>query len=121
MPATKTARKAAPRKGAAAVAETNGHARTIDFRGTTLTLPKVLPGTLYFDLAELEDNGGDLSTQVRLLDSLIGTDQVKVVRAKIAEDRVPLDDMVQVISDLFDSAFAAYDVTPGESSASPSS
>lgn len=118
---TAPAKAAARKKAAAAAAERDAQDRTIDFRGQTLTLPAVLPGTLYFDLGELADDEADIGTQVRLLTSLLGEDQVRLVRRKVADDEIPLDDMAQVLSDLFEDAFSAYGMGAGEPSASPAS
>lgn len=113
--------KAAPRsKGAAARADKDGPKR-IDFRGVELELPDVLPGTLYFDFADLSDNEDDPGAQMRLLKSLIGDEQVATVRQKVADDGVSFDEIPTVIIGLFESALAAYGSTVPESSASPSS
>ena len=106
-----TARKptAARSKAAAARAEKKPEAKTVEWRGLTLTLPSVLPGTLYFDFAELQEDSNDVGAQVRL------------VRAKIAEDEIPFDQMDDVLVDLFNVAFDAYGIGMGESSASASS
>lgn len=122
MSGTPTRKPAAPRKGAAARAEKDATQQpTIDFRGETLTLPKVLPGTIYFDIAELQDNGNDLGLHIRLLTSFIGPDQVQVVRAKIAEDETPFDEVEGTLMEIIQAAFAAYGSASGESSASPES
>lgn len=95
--------------------------RTITFRGVTLALPKLLAGTLYFDFADLREDQGNPATHIRMLKSLIGHDQVELVRAKIAEDEVPFSEMDTIIFDLLNAAMAAYGMTSGESSASPGS
>lgn len=64
------------------------------FRGVTLKGPKELPGTLDFDLGDISvraDEGNDqeaLAGMHRLLESLLGREQLLAVREKIkgAED-----------------------------------
>jgi hypothetical protein len=119
--AQRTRKAAAPSKGAAARAEKTGAPKTIDFRGLELALPDVLPGTVYFDLAALEENEGSAVAQVRLLRSLIGGDQLAAVRDKIGEDQVPLDKVDEVVIGLFNDIVGAYGSTEGESAASPAS
>lgn len=108
-------RAAAKPKAAAALAEKKNDVKTFEFRGITLTLEhKVLPGTLYFDFAAIEKNQQSMTAQVELIRSLIGDDQLAVVRDKVAEDEIPLTDMDSVFAGLFDSALEAYGITSGE-------
>lgn len=116
--------KAAPRssRGAAARSEKGQDGpKRIDWRGLELELPEVLPGTLYFDFADLSENEDDPGAQLRLLKSMVGDDQVRQVRQKIADDGVTFDEIGDVLGDLFESVFAAYGSTVGESEASPTS
>lgn len=120
MPTPRT-RKASPTSGEAARGEKNDTPKTIDFRGLTLTLPPVLPGTLYFDFAELEDNQSSPAAQVRLLRSLVGDDQVVAIREKIAADNVPFDEVDEVVLGLFNDIVASFGVAEGDSEASADS
>lgn len=113
--------KATPSKGVAARREKKAGRPTLEFRGITLELPETLPGSLYFDFADLADSGGDPAAELRCLRSLIGEEQVRRVREKIEQDGVTFDDLGPMMAKLFEDAFAAYGSTVGESAASPTS
>lgn len=117
------ARKAAAGKPAAqaAAAEKSGEPRSITWRGLNLTLPATLPGTLYFDLAALEDESASLAAQMRLLTGLIGDDQLRQVRDKVAADGIGFDEVADAIVELMDDVLGAYGLDQGEADASPGS
>jgi hypothetical protein len=117
---TKTPSKGAG-KAAAAVAETKDEPRTVDFRGLTITLPAVLPGTLYFDMAALEDDSDSPAAVINLLGSLVGPDQIRAVREKVAEENIPFSEVETALWELFNAVLGAHAVTPGESPASDGS
>lgn len=118
----KTAKTAAARKKAAAAkAETKPTPKTVTWRGVNLELPDVLPGTLYFDLADLDDNEGDIALQLRILESLVGPAGIAAVRAQVGEDEIPFNEMPRELTQLLDQVFGAYQSSAGESSASPTS
>lgn len=104
-----------PSEAAAAVAEVDGGSITAQWRGLTLTLPSVLPPTMFFDVVEGED--GNVLAMFRLLRDLLGSDQFGEVRKTIT----PADDAGDVITDLFEVIFADYGADLGEASASPTS
>lgn len=106
-------------KAAAAAAEKTDELRTVDFRGLTLTIPAVLPGTLYFDMAALEDDSDSPATVINTLGSLIGPDQIRAVRGKVAEENIPFSEVDTVLWELFNTVLAP--MTPGESAASDAS
>lgn len=115
MAATKAgAKKAAPRKkGAAARAEKKKEAPTIEFRGLKLVLPEKIPGTLLFDLADL-DSGRDLQGTMGLIKSLIGEAQYQAVRDRIGADGLDLEETETALVGLLEQAFDASGASLGE-------
>lgn len=111
----------AKEKAKAAVAETNGKPKEIEWRGLTFALPERLPGTLLFDYENLQTNTGAL----KFISSIIGADQFAQVRAKVEEDGLDLEETEKAVIDSEDSLFAlvarVYGTAPGESEASASS
>lgn len=80
-----------PRSGRAA-------ARSVSFHGLTLTVPAKIPGTLAFDLAALEQTEGDnnksgFAELIKMLDTLLGAEQVAKVKEKVASKKISLDDV----------------------------
>lgn len=121
MSAAKTGGSGSTRKrGAAARAETNGQPRVVDFRGLELKLPPELPGEVIFDIADLETATGP-GPFVRMLGSLLGPDQLLAVRAKIAEEKIPLAEAETTLIGLIHDSLDKYGLSMGESSASPDS
>lgn len=108
------AKKAAPsKKGAAARAEKKNQPKTVDFRGLTLTLPATLPGTLIFDLADLESGNG-LRGTMELIKSLVGPDQYQAIRNKVADDEIPLDEVEGVLEGMLEDVFESSGLSQGE-------
>ena len=102
-----------------AIAELGDKPRNTTFRGVKLTLPSKMPATFAFDVAEMQaGNGTDLGVLHRLMVGFMGDDQWRAVRDKIASDGSPMDDLGDIITELFDSLTSAYGVSLGESSAS---
>jgi hypothetical protein len=115
MPAAKkNPRKAAGSKPAAARAERKKASKTVDFRGLTITLKSKIPGSIIFDLADLE-GGKDLVGMMGILKSLIGENQFRAVRQKIDEDEVDFEEIESVLIELFESIFEAAGLSLGES------
>jgi hypothetical protein len=112
--AEKPKRKAAPSKPEAAAAEVTDTPRAITFRGVEITLPRELPPTLLFDVAEMEANDGSPMPVFRLLRSLLGAEQFTAVRNQLTDK----DDVVDIVNELLVDLFAQYGITLGESSAS---
>ena len=106
--AKKPAAKAAPsRKGAAARAEKTDETKTVEFRGLTLKLPTTIPGTLLWDFNDLlSGDERSFSGFVGLLGSLVGHEQNRMVRAKVEQDGLSIDEtfeaLEQLLSDIFD-------------------
>lgn len=130
MPAAKktTARKATPAKKAtaakskaAAASQEAGGERSLDWRGLTFTLPATLPGTLIFDLAEVEKNPNALGPLIATLESLLGAEQLRQVRDLVASENIDMAGVADVLGDLVREVFGSYGMTEGESSASPGS
>lgn len=109
-----TARKeAAPDKGAAALAETNGKPKAIKFRDLELTAPSKMPPTLLFDIAEIEAGDGNIMPLFRILRSLLGPDQFTDVRNSFT-DKDTDDDVYGAVDKLLGELMGAYGVSLGE-------
>lgn len=111
---TETKSAAARKKAAAARSEKKkDEAKTVDFRGLTLHLPAKLPGTILFDLADLE-SGNDLRGTMQFIKSLVGAGQYQAIRNKIEEDNVPLDDVSDVLLKLLEDVLESSGLGQGE-------
>ena len=88
-------------------------ARSATFHGLKLEVPAKLPGTLAFDLADLEDAEGFGPTK-RLLVSLLGEEQTKQVRAVIEKKNISLDKVADELVKLIDSILEASGTDPGK-------
>ena len=120
MPAAKD--KAAPAGAAdAAQAEAADETKVYEWRGIELELPAKLPGDLAFAYADLEASGESMGAIVSVVRSLVGEDNVRLVRNKIAEDGVALDEVNGVLAGLVNGAFALYGMAEGDSDASQKS
>ena len=104
---------AARKKAAAARSEKKDEPKTVDFRGLTLHLLADLPGTLLFDLADLE-SGNDLRGTMEFIKSLVGADQYQAIRNKIAEDAILLDDVADVLLKLLENILETSGLGQGE-------
>lgn len=116
-PPAKVSRAAA----AKAVADMKDKPKKGDFRGIALTLPAQMPAVFVFDVAEAEEalrDGQGFGPLRRLMIGFIGEDQWRAVRQKIADEQQTLDDLGEIVDELFASIFAPYGVTAGKSSAS---
>lgn len=111
--------KAAPDKGAAARAESNGAGKTHEWRGITFTLPPKLPGDLLWAYADFEQARDMVAPSLGMLTALLGGEQALMVRQKVRDDKVSMDDTLDEIGGMIDDIFALYGLTEGESEASP--
>lgn len=99
--AASRSRGAAPRSGA------NGKVKTVEFRGLKLHVPATAPGEVLFDIGD-NDVTGTLRT-------LLGDNQLRQVREKVAGDKLSLDQTVSALTDLVNHLFTdTYGITPGE-------
>ena len=78
-----TPRKAASSKGAAARSEVGKGKKKVSFRGLNLKIPAKAPGEVMFDIGA-NDVMGTLRT-------ILGNDQLKMLREKVCEDGLSLD------------------------------
>lgn len=110
-------------QAAKAIAEMKSKPRTGEFRGVKLTLPDQLPATFVFDIAEMQadETGTDFAVVHRLMVSLLGDEQWRAMRRKIAEDGDSLDDITPLMEEMFGAVTDAYGVELGESEASATS
>ncbi len=81
-----------PRSGRGAAA------RSVTFHGLKVPVPTKIPGTLAFDLAALEETEGDdnksgFAELVKMLETLLGHEQVEKVKAQVASRGISLDDV----------------------------
>ncbi|MES2867618.1 MAG: hypothetical protein V4703_12820 [Actinomycetota bacterium] len=126
MPAVakKPANGKTPAKAAkAALAELADASRISHFRGVALMLPPKLPATFALDMAEVQASQGqqELGPTYTLLVGLLGRGQWRKVRDKIAEDGDSMEQIGDVLQEVFKAIMDPYDVTPGESPASATS
>jgi hypothetical protein len=114
--------KAAPSGAAeAAQAEATGTPKTYEWRGLTFDLPAKLPGVLAFDFAALEEAENEFGPVVRFVQSLLGDENTRLVRAKVAEDEIPFDEIAGELLGLINGVFAVYGMAEGDSDASQES
>lgn len=118
-----TASKAPSANGAGGAARSEGKGkkkaiRKINFRGVKLEGPPDLPGTLDFDLGDISvraEEGHDqeaLTGMHRLLESLLGRDQLLKIRQKIKGPEDPWQE------ELLGDTLKAYGTNSGKPSAS---
>lgn len=104
---------AASKKAAAARAETNDEPKTVNFRGIELKLPAKLPGTVLFDVADI-DAGRDLRGTMEFLKSLIGEGQYEQIREKVRADGIALDEVEGELIKLIEGVLDASGLGQGE-------
>jgi hypothetical protein len=96
----------ARKKAEVARAEKKDEVKTVDFRGLKLHLPKEPPGTLLFDIADLE-GGREFQGMMELIKSLIGEGQYEAVRSKIRADGLSIsateDALAELVNDMMES------------------
>jgi hypothetical protein len=97
---------AARKKAALARSEKKDEAKKVDFRGLKLHLPKEPPGTLLFDIADLE-GGREFQGMMELIKSLVGLGQYQAIRAKIGDEGLSLgeteDALAELVADMMES------------------
>jgi hypothetical protein len=109
----KTAPEAAPNDGAAARAEKKDEPKVVHFSDLELTLPAKLPGTILFDLADIEA-GRDLRGTMEMVKSLVGADQYQAIRDKVADDGLDPDETVTALGNLIEGILNAHGMGSGE-------
>lgn len=109
QPKSTSARK----KAEVARAEKASAAKTLDFRGLTLHLPAEPPGTLLFDIADLE-GGREFIGMMELIKSLVGAGQYQAIRAKIGEDGLSLAETEDALAELVANITESSGLTQGE-------
>jgi len=115
MPAAK-GKKAAPRKkGAAARGEKKGESKTVDFRGVKLTVPSKLSGTLLWDFKALMEGGEQsLGGIIDFLESLLGAEQSRLVRSKVRDDELDIEETFVAVEDLMQRVFEESGLSQGK-------
>lgn len=118
---------AKPLQAEAAVAETNGDKKTIDWKPkegaeeVILELPPKLMGSVVFRAGILRDN--DIAGASRLCQAIVGSDQFELILDAMDAANVTTDDEEGMTSlgDLLNKSLALYGLTEGESTASQES
>lgn len=106
------AQKAAPKSGAASRAKKD-QPKSVDFRGLDLKIPAKLPGTILFDIAEIEA-GRDLKGTMEFLRSLVGDGQYEAIKAKVAEEAISFPDVIDVLQGLVEEILDQAGIGLGE-------
>lgn len=89
--------------------------KTVEFRGVTFRIPQTLPLSVAFDLAGV----GGAFADLRFLASVLGAEQLPILRDKLDADQIPLDpDGTKILGDLIEQVLALYGFETGESQAS---
>lgn len=104
-------------KAAAAAGELAGEPKRIEWEGITFDCPPQLPGELFFDFADLEDesSGKSLTTMRTVLRRLTGEEGERAIRTRIAERGLSLDEVSAEIGALLEQVMNAYGSAVGES------
>lgn len=110
---SKTAKvKAATEEVAAAPAP-----KTIEWRGVSFTLEHdELPADIVWVLADIET--GQIKPMIEFFDIILGADQVALVRQKLRDDQVTLQDAPDALGELLVQINEAYGMAEGDSDAS---
>jgi hypothetical protein len=104
----------ARKRAEVARSEKKNEAKEVDFRGLTLQLPAKLPGTILFDIADLE-GGREFTGMMELIKSLLGgPDAYRAVRDKIQEDGLGLPEAEEAIAKLLEDILKTVGLGQGE-------
>jgi hypothetical protein len=124
MASAKGAAASTPKAAEAAIAETTGQPRTIDFRGLKLTGPPELGASLLMDIGELQDEtteDAELPVLRRILLKVFGRKMLDEIGAKLDADGITLKDAAEHYSVLFNDIMDTYGMDAGEAEASDAS
>jgi hypothetical protein len=121
--------KAAPDKGAAALAEVNGNGKPkqITWKGLDIELPQKPPGTILWDLAALGDSQGltQLRGATEIIRSVVGDSANEQVKEKVRSEGWDVEETVTALLDedggLLALVMGVFDMSTGESEASQKS
>ena len=106
---------AAAGKRPAARGEKKKTDRTVKFRGLDLSLPPALGSEVAFDYVELiEGEVAILPGSIRIVRSILGEEQWRSIRAKLASDGVEMEQLNEVLTELIKLVFGKYDLTAGK-------
>lgn len=94
---------------AAAKSEKTKKAKTYTWRGIKLTLPATLPGTLLWDLRNVEED------PVGFLEAFVGEEQSLRLRAKVAADELGLEEVAEEFREIVGGILKKYGLGPGKS------
>lgn len=113
-------KRPATKKAQAARTEKSGQSKVFEWRGLKFDLPPKLPGVFLWDVQVLIEAGGNakFTDVLNIISALVGEDRIPEIRGKIAEDEVPMEDLVEVVEGLMEGLIGVYGLEMGESSAS---
>lgn len=89
--------------------------KKIKWRKLELELPSKLPGTVYFDIFDLDAVRTEEAQKLSILRNVIGDDQFADVRNRIIEDEIPAEDVDDAIDELLEKVMGTYGLTQGNS------
>jgi hypothetical protein len=101
-------------KPAAARREKTAEKETVDFLGLTIEVPEKLPGTILFDIADLE-MGRDLGGTMEFIKSLVGEDTFRAIRQRVADKGIELEEVPGKLIDLLEEILEKAGLSLGES------
>jgi hypothetical protein len=117
------ARKAAPKRVAAARAEKTPEPVIVEYRGLNLAVPPSSEwgSELYYLTVDMQTDGATDELAIRIVKELIGREQFALVREKQREDGLKFVDMQNATIELFNTIFGEFGTSVGESEASAAS
>ena len=86
--------------------------KQIEWRGLELTGPPELMADVVFALADIED--GKANGMTGFFRSVLGDDQVNLVRGKLRDDGVTLEGAAEAFGELLDAITDAYGMAEGD-------
>lgn len=101
-------------KPAAARREKKEEKATVDFLGLNIEVPAKLPGSILFDIADLE-MGRDLRGTMEFIKSLIGEDAYDAIREKVREAELDIDEVPEKLIGLLEDILDKAGLSVGES------
>lgn len=107
-------------KSAAALSELSGEPRTIEWEGLTLTLPDEMQATAAFAWRRFAKSPG-FATLIDVAEAVLGEQSVEQIEAKMADDKLPANQLLDKLTEVVRQGFQAHGVAEGESVASASS
>lgn len=110
-------------KAAAARSEKSKTPRPKSFtwKGIKMELPAQLPGDLAFEMADAEASHAQVSPSFTFLRAIVGDEVYGEIRAKVTEEKIPYQEVSEVLEEILSSVLNKYGLGSGESEASQDS